>query len=141
MESFHEHYMDITTPFLARHGKKDFRYQAVAHNRHLFCLLNQQFIVHARPVHHPQYRVGVEGNADTSFEDVRGLPRARDLLIKPIVLQAPLKNHRHAIVEVSHEVVRIFGNDRESEKLFTIGPDPDIIQAGKRKEYPTPGRM
>jgi hypothetical protein len=61
--------------------------------------LNQRLAIHTRLIHHPRDRVGIEGDARASFEDVEDLPRTRDLRIKPGVLQVPLKNHGHAVME------------------------------------------
>ncbi len=93
--------------------------------------LNQCVTIVAWLVDHPRHRIGVKCDAGACFKDSHDLPRVRDLCIKPIILQLPLKNDRHAVVEMGHELIRVFRDDGEGVEFFTVGLGPDVVQAGE----------
>jgi hypothetical protein len=108
---------------------------ALLQRRFLSHWLNQCFTVCTRLIHQARHGIGVEGDAGTAFEDVEDLVRGRDFFIEPAVLEVSVKNHGHAVVELGHKAVRVFGDDREGVDFLTIRVYPDVVEASKGKEF------
>jgi hypothetical protein len=96
--------------------------------------LDQELTIPTWLIHYPRHRIGVEGDVGAALEDVEHLVCARDLVTKPGILEISVKDDGHAIVELGHELVRVFRDDRERVEFLTSRVGPDVVEAGEGKE-------